>query len=160
MTAQVRKFDTGATRNLDEGKYDYEGFLSPLVLRRYGEYMHKHRFLSDGTMRDSDNWQAGIPRDVYIKSAFRHFFDVWAGHRGLPTDQSIEDDLCALLFNISGYLHEYLKANDTKVAITYDTATGDWTGSFSGIVAKVPPYVDDEDLGLKAGEAISAGGTD
>lgn len=159
MNAQVRKFDTGATRNLDEGKPDFEGFLSPLVMQAYGRYMHKHRFLSDGTMRDSDNWQAGIPLDVYIKSAFRHFFDVWAGHRGLPTEQSIEDDLCALLFNISGYLHEFKKAAPNPV-ISYNQETGGWAGSFSGIVAKVPRFVDDEDLGLKAGEAISAGGTD
>ena len=29
----MRKFETGATRNDDSNKYDYEGFLSPLILK-------------------------------------------------------------------------------------------------------------------------------
>src|SRR5687768_4320669 len=35
----MREFETGATRNLDNGKLDYEGFLSPLVMERFAEYM-------------------------------------------------------------------------------------------------------------------------
>lgn len=106
---KTRKFETGATRDTDEGKYDYEGFLSPLVLERYGQYMNKHRKQSDGKLRDSDNWQKGIPQTAYIKSAFRHFFDWWKEHRGLPSTEGLEDALCALLFNVMGYLHEHLK---------------------------------------------------
>lgn len=105
----MRKFLTGATRNSDDGKYDYEGFLSPLVIERYGQYMHKHRIQADGVLRDSDNWQKGIPKDAYIKSAWRHFLDWWMEHRGLPSREGLEDALCALLFNVSGYLHELLK---------------------------------------------------
>ena len=45
---KTRQFSTGATRDTDEGKYDYEGFFSPLVLERYGEYMNKHRQQSAG----------------------------------------------------------------------------------------------------------------
>jgi hypothetical protein len=109
--ATMREFDTGATRDGDEGKYDYEGFLSPLVIERYGQYMHKHRKQADGGMRESDNWQKGIPLDAYIKSAWRHFFEWWAAHRGWrdATDEMIEDSLCALMFNVMGCLHEYLK---------------------------------------------------
>lgn len=51
----IREFDTGATRTTEEGKYDYEGFLSPLVIERYGHYMHAHRIMPDGSLRDSDN---------------------------------------------------------------------------------------------------------
>lgn len=105
----MRNFETGATRNSDEDKYDYEGFLSPLVIERYGAYMHKHRIQADGKLRDSDNWQKGIPKDAYIKSAWRHFLDWWMEHRGFPSREGLEDALCALLFNISGYLHEILK---------------------------------------------------
>lgn len=105
----MRTFATGATRNTDEGKYDYEGFLSPLVLERFGEYMNKHRKQADGNLRDSDNWQKGIPKNAYMKSAFRHFFDLWKEHRGILTKDGIEEALCALLFNVMGYLHEYLK---------------------------------------------------
>src|SRR5262249_20215749 len=59
----ARIFKTGATRDTDTGKLDYEGFLSPLVLKRYAEYMHQHRVMKDGAMRASDNWQRGIPLD-------------------------------------------------------------------------------------------------
>ena len=111
----VRKFETGATRDADEGKYDYEGFLSPLVIKRFGEYMHKHRVQSDGSLRDSDNWQKGIPLSAYLKSAHRHYMDVWLHHRGLSDEanEPIEEALCALLFNISGYLHETCKQRRT-----------------------------------------------
>jgi len=110
----MRKFETGATRDDDSTKPDYEGFLSPLVVRRYGAYMHQHRRQTDGHLRDSDNWQKGIPTDAYMKSAWRHFIDVWAHHRGLPqcASETLEEALCALLFNINGYLHETLKAQE------------------------------------------------
>ena len=80
----MRTFDTGATRDTDVGKFDYDGFLSPLVLVRYAAYMHKHRTQSDGTLRDSANWQKGIPRDQYRKSAWRHFIEWWTLDRGGP----------------------------------------------------------------------------
>jgi len=111
---KMRKFSTGATRDTNEGKLDYEGFLSPLVIKRYGEYMTKHRKQSEGTLRDSDNWQKGIPINVYIKSAWRHFIDLWSEHRGITTKGGIEEALCALLFNVMGYLHEHLKGTKKK----------------------------------------------
>ena len=107
----MRQFKTGATRDNDTNKIDYEGFLSPLVLERFGEYMLKHQFQADGKKRDSDNWQKGIPKDAYIKSGFRHFMAWWKEHRGIKTDDGIEDDICALIFNAMGYLHEHLKIN-------------------------------------------------
>lgn len=106
----VRHFETGATRDSDIAKYDYEGFISPLVVKRFGEYMHKHRLQSDGKLRDSDNWQRGIPKDAYMKSAWRHFLDWWLHHRSCSqaANECLEDALCALLFNGMGYLHEVL----------------------------------------------------
>lgn len=109
----VRTFETGATRDLEDGKFDYDGFLSPLVLERYARYMHVHRHQSDGTLRASDNWQRGIPRDAYMKSGWRHFVSWWQNHRGVPASETLEDALCAMLFNVSGYLHETLKAETT-----------------------------------------------
>lgn len=113
----MRTFDTGATRDSDEGKLDYEGFFSPLVVERYAQYMHKHRKQSDGNLRDSDNWQKGIPLTAYMKSGWRHFVDWWFEHRGLPSREGIEDALCGVLFNAMGYLHEILK----KKALIYET---------------------------------------
>ncbi len=104
----MRQFETGATRDIDEGKFDYEGFLSPVVLERYAEYMHENRIQADGNLRDSDNWQKGIPKDAYIKSLWRHFMDLWKEHRNLDTTDGIEVALCAIMFNTMGYLHELL----------------------------------------------------
>jgi hypothetical protein len=105
----LRTFTTGATRDTADGKLDYEGFLSPLVLEEYAKYMHVCRMQSDGKLRDSDNWQKGIPQDAYIKSGWRHFLDWWKEHRGIRTEAGLTQALCALLFNVSGYLHEHLR---------------------------------------------------
>ena len=118
---KIRTFETGATRNLDHNKIDYEGFLSPQALHAFGEYMHGKRIQADGTMRDSDNWAKGIPIDSYMKSMWRHLMDVWMIHRGLepaqpetgkPVDKV--EALCALLFNVQGMLHETLKEKDSE----------------------------------------------
>jgi hypothetical protein len=108
LSVDVRTFETGATRDTEDGKLDYEAFLSPLVLERYARYMDAHRTQKDGTLRDGDNWQKGIPRTAYMKSAWRHFVEFWGLHRG-HGDGDIEEALCATLFNLSGYLHEFLK---------------------------------------------------
>lgn len=105
----TRTFKTGAIRNGEEGKFDYEGALSPIVIERFAQYMNKHRFLEDGTLRDSDNWQKGVPLNSYMKSGWRHFHDWWKQHRGYESQEDIEDSLCALIFNAQGYLYELLK---------------------------------------------------
>lgn len=106
----MRTFDTGATRDSDDGKWDFDGFLSPLALQRYAEYMHHNRIQSDGSLRSSDNWQKGIPKDQYVKSLWRHFFTFWKAHRDPRSSSTvIEEALCGVLFNAMGYLHEYLK---------------------------------------------------
>ena len=110
-STEMREFPSGATRSNDPDRLDYEGFLSPLVLRRYAQYLNKHREQADGIMRDSDNWQKGIPHKAYMKSVFRHFMDMWAGHRGV-WDVDIEESCCALLFNVMGYLFETLNERD------------------------------------------------
>ena len=109
--SNIRQFETGATRDTDNGKLDYEGFLSPLVLETYAKFMHKHRLQTDGNLRDSDNWQKGIPKTAYIKSLWRHFMTLWKFHRGLPCDDpdGIEFAICAIIFNAMGYLFELKK---------------------------------------------------
>jgi hypothetical protein len=116
--AQMREFDTGATRDTDEGKLDYEGFLSPRVLERFAEYMNKNRVQADGNVRASDNWQKGIPREAYMKSLWRHFMDVWTLHRtSIPCsvdEDELQEALCAMMFNVMGYLHEELAEEGTS----------------------------------------------
>src|ERR1035437_10670780 len=116
IICKMRGFESGATRDTAEGKIDYEGCLSPLVLEAFGEYMLDCSICSDGTKRPSDNWQKGIPLLEYVRSLLRHTFDVWKIHRGYAvkdriTGKSItmKHALCAVMFNVMGYLHEYLK---------------------------------------------------
>lgn len=134
----VRRFDTGAVRDTDTSKFDYDGFYSPLVMHCFGSYMHRHRLQTDGRLRDSDNWQLGIMPAQYLKSAWRHLVDLWALHRGYQvykerTDKgevthmlakvqdkmpsnwlpcTIQDSACGILFNIQGLLHEFLKKEE------------------------------------------------
>ncbi len=110
----MRTFESGATRNDDKDKLDYEGFLNPRVLREYAKYMHKHRHLEDGTLRASDNWQKGIPKDELMKSLLRHVMTLWHLHRGLhpgPDTETIMDSCCAILFNTQAYMLELLREN-------------------------------------------------
>ncbi len=106
----VRTFASGANRDQAGDKFDYEGFLSPTVIQRFGAYMHKHRTLADGSIRESDNWQKGIPLNSYMKSMMRHVHAIWMHHRGDagPDTEPLEEALCAVLFNAQGYLHETL----------------------------------------------------
>ena len=112
---KVRVFKTGATRSSEIGRYDPEGVLSPIAIERYCEYMNKNRVQPDGMTRDSDNWQKGIPQAAYVKSMWRHFLHLWTRHRGYAVRDpkaavGVEEDLCALLFNVQGMLHEVVKA--------------------------------------------------
>lgn len=113
----LRSFEGGATRDADTGKYDYEGFLSPAVLREFAAYMHKHRQMPDGSTRGSDNWQAGMPVDVYMKSLIRHVFDLWLIHRGEDSTRpengevvSVDDALGGILFNLQGFWLQTLRS--------------------------------------------------
>ena len=113
----IRMFETGATRDIDTGKLDYEGFLSPLAVHRYAEYMHAHRRQADGSVRGSDNWAKGMPRREYLKSLWRHMLDVWYILRGfitLATTTDVEEALCGVIFNASGLLHEILLKRDVQ----------------------------------------------
>lgn len=117
----IRTFESGATRGSEEMKADYEGFLSPAVLRRYAQYMGRHRKQPDGSVRASDNWQKGIPQEVYLKSLIRHEMDVWLLHREEKvTDPetgenvTMEDALCGVMFNAMGMLFEILKQKSAQ----------------------------------------------
>lgn len=132
----IRTFGTGATRDTDQGKLDYVKALSPIVIRRYVQYLDKHRKQSDGSYRDFDNWKKGIPVEAYISGNGRHFMDTWLLTEGYATEDNhgpveIEDAICAQLFNLMGRLHEILKEGfDYQAAIDHETGddgTG-WVG--------------------------------
>ena len=118
----MQTFETGATRDDSDDKLNYIGFLSPFVIKRYSEYLHAHRKQSDGNMRPADNWKAGIPKQKYLESMARHFMDVWLIHEGCECldlrDKhtiSLEEALCAVIFNAMGYLHELEKPQNATL---------------------------------------------
>lgn len=131
VSEQIRTFETGATRDTTQGKLDYIKALSPIVLRRYVQYLDKHRLQSDGSYRDFDNWKRGIPQEAYISGGGRHFFDTWLLTEGYTTKDNhgpveTEDAICAQLFNLMGRLHEMLKAGlkeekDYQAAVDHET---------------------------------------
>lgn len=106
----MRTFATGATRDSSDDKLDYEGFLHPAVLRAYAEYMHEKRHTPDG-LRDSDNWQKGIPNEECLKSLLRHVMDLWLWNRGeVPSEHELTA-ACAVLFNVQAIMLNMLRSN-------------------------------------------------
>lgn len=113
----MRVFATGATRDTNETKPDYKGFLSPRAIRRFGQYMLKHQIQADGTRRTSDNWKKGIPIEAYTESLIRHVADF---HYAIEAEAWVEADelACAIYFNVQGYLHERSKQIEIAPAPT------------------------------------------
>ena len=109
----VRKFDSGATRDTSEGKLEYARFMSPIVLKRFSEYMDLHRKQTDGNLREPDNWQklfGDKHEDVCMDSLYRHLMDVWLINKGFKSEarEDIESALCAILFNAQAWLFKVL----------------------------------------------------
>jgi len=104
----MREFASGAIRDDDKEKLDFEGCLSPLALEAFAQYMLDNTIQKDGNERTSDNWQKGFSKECYMKSMWRHFFMAWKIHRGWVKGCMVTT-LCALLFNVQGMLHEILK---------------------------------------------------
>lgn len=112
----MRKLGQGALRNLSDNKYAYERFFDPEVLHTYAAYMHKHRRIKGGAVREPDNWKLGITESAWIDSLIRHTMDLWRlkhGYTVIDPDTgkptTAKDLLCAILFNTMGLLYEQVK---------------------------------------------------
>lgn len=113
----LRDFGTGATRDTAEGKLLYNKFLSPVVLTQFAKFMNMNRLQSNGKLRDGDNWQKGMPPEVYEGSLARHYHEFWTmveSREGMNRTGNIEMIAAAMgqLFNIMGWTLEWLKEND------------------------------------------------
>lgn len=120
----MRKFSTGAIRDDDENKINYEKGLSPIVLQCYGEFMRRHNAQVDGGHRDEGNWKKGFTRQSYMESKWRHFMKTWLLHDEFlfdPGYDKILESLCAEMFNTMGMMHVILlerrKEKDLKVSV-------------------------------------------
>lgn len=90
MKNKKREFDTGATRNASDGKFVYKDFINPLNEYSFAKYMHGKRKMSDGSIRDGDNWQKGIPQDSLLDSLRRHVWELEMLHLGFTLIQYID----------------------------------------------------------------------
>lgn len=113
QSKKIRQFASGATRDTSEGKLEYARFNSPIVMKRYAEYMDTHRKQSDGNLREPDNWMnlfGDKHEDVCLDSLMRHLMDVWLINKGFHGEarEDIEGALCAILFNTNAYLFKVL----------------------------------------------------
>lgn len=122
----VQRFATGATRSSDDGKNHYEGFLSMPAIEAFGDYMTRHRKQPDGSLREPDNWQKGMPIASYVASLLRHTLELVGLQRGYVSkrlrrefadrpEQLTDlhalalDTACAIWFNAQGFIHENLR---------------------------------------------------
>lgn len=113
----MRGFNTGATRDTAEGKLLYNKFLAPNVLTQYAKFMSMNRLQSNGELRDGNNWQKGIPMDVYEDSMARHYHEFWTMYEDRDNlDRADEIEMIGsamgLLFNVMGWTLEWLKQNE------------------------------------------------
>lgn len=112
----IRTAETGGSRDTSKDKLEYARFLSPEVLEMYATYMHKHRLMKDGTLREPDNWKCGMPRQWYMDGMYRHMHDLWMIHETgkavrpeTGEEVTITEALCAIIFNAMGYLYEVIR---------------------------------------------------
>lgn len=110
---KVRTFGK-ATRSSLVGKPQLIKYISPLVIKAFGEYMLKHQTQEDGKLRDGDNWRHGWDskewNDGLPDSKMRHFLDEWLIHDGYELEARSDEveALCAQMFGTMARLHNIL----------------------------------------------------
>jgi hypothetical protein len=119
-TSNHRTYDTGATRDTEEGKLRFHAALSPYALAALVDYMRRH---NNQAHRCEENWKQGMPLEDYLGSDIRHTVSWWtlhdsiAGAGTLLPEQltALIDALCGDLFNAFGYLHELTKPGERQM---------------------------------------------
>ncbi len=109
--AGIRTFSTGATRDQNDNKPDYLGFLSARYIKRFGAYMMKHQLQANGEKRAADNWKKGIPIPAYAESLFRHAMEFHDAVERGELDRA-EEVALAIGFNVQGFIHEREKERE------------------------------------------------
>lgn len=107
----VTHFESGAIRDSQEGKEEYQEAISDLTLRRYALYM-----LSQAKKYGKGNWKKGISSESYSNSLDRHLNKYRIKKNwGIDIEPGV-DHLSAALFNLQGLIHneemeKYKKSN-------------------------------------------------
>lgn len=97
----MRKFNTGAIRDSEEGKEDYIETISWTAFKRYAEYM-----TSKKEKYGPGNFKKGIDEDSYERSLVRHLTKYLINKHEKGQLEPNEDHLSAMVFNIFGIMHE------------------------------------------------------
>jgi hypothetical protein len=103
--AEHRAFETGAVRDIDDGKEDYIESISWLTMRRFSFYMKGFE-----KKYGRGNWRKGIPISEYERSLMRHIQKYLANKYDNAGIEPEVDHLGAAMFNLSGIIHEEEKA--------------------------------------------------
>jgi hypothetical protein len=98
---QIRKFTTGAIRDLDDTKEDYIETIPWRAFKRYAQYMtgKKKKY-------GAGNFKKGIPIESYEQSLVRHLQKYLENKYEGGTVEKEEDHLSAMMFNIFGIMFE------------------------------------------------------
>jgi hypothetical protein len=88
----IRKFDSGAVRDSNEGK-SRPDLISPYFTDRLG-----HRLALGAKKYQERNWEKGIPDAAFLESLERHLVSYKMGKQD-------EDHAAAIAFNIMGIIH-------------------------------------------------------
>ncbi len=113
-TSNTRSQDAVATRDSEDGKLDFDGSFSPLVMARFARYMQEHK---GSTNRSCGDWKAGMSRKRYFRSLWRHHMDVALllyGHVKDATQDDLEEALLGVMFNAQGMLYEVLIGREVQ----------------------------------------------
>lgn len=102
--AKIRKFKTGAIRDVSTGKEDYVETVSFRALRRFAEYMTEKK-----TKYGVGNFKKGIPIESYEESLMRHVQKYFENKYESGKVEIDQDHLAAVIFNVFGIMHEEKK---------------------------------------------------
>ena len=98
---KVRKFASGAIRDVEIGKEDYIETISWSAFKRYAQYM-----TSKKAKYGSGNFKKGIDIESYERSLVRHLQKYLANKYEGGDVEKEEDHISAIIFNAMGILHE------------------------------------------------------
>ncbi len=98
---KIRKFSTGAVRDVANGKEDYTETISWSAFKRYAKYMTKM-----AEKYGVGNFKKGIPIDSYEKSLLRHIQKYMENKFEGGIVEVEQDHLSAIVFNVFGIMHE------------------------------------------------------
>lgn len=97
---KITTFKSGAIRDNQEGKPDFNETISWTAFNRYAKYMTGKK-----AKYGAGNFKKGIPTSSYVASMLRHV-DKWMRNTyENGQDELNEDHLSAIVFNVFGIMH-------------------------------------------------------